>query len=267
MTQPAVSNHLRALEERFGVALLASGGRLTATLAGESLAEHARRVLGEMSSLEAEMARHAEPRGRLVVGASSTLAELLLPRLAVRFSGRYPDVALAVRVADTEETLAGLLAREFEVAIVGRAVEDPRLAGSVVEKDELVAVAAAGDPLAAGEVDPGDLAGRAFVLREEGSATRRAIEEGLGRIGVRPPRVAMELGSNAAVAGAVAAGTGLGVVPERTVEARPGLGRLSVRGLRLSRPFVLAVERGRPLSPATETFVEICGEKPGKKRN
>jgi DNA-binding transcriptional LysR family regulator len=146
-------------------------------------------------------------------------------------------------------------------------VEDPRLAGSVVEKDELVAVAAAGDPLAAGEVDPGDLAGRAFVLREEGSATRRAVEEGLGRIGVRPPRVAMELGSNAAVAGAVAAGTGLGVVPERTVEARPGLGRLSVRGLRLSRPFVLAVERGRPLSPAAETFVEICGEKPGKKRN
>ena len=105
------------------------------------------------------------------------------------------------------------------------------------------------------------------MLREEGSATRRAVEEGLGSFGVGPPRVAMELGSNAAVAGAVAAGAGLGVVPERTVEARPGLGRLSVRGLRLSRPFVLAVERGRPLSPAAEAFVEICGEKAGKGRN
>ncbi len=268
MTQPAVSNHLRALEDRFGLALLVRGGRLRATLAGECLAGHARRVLEDLATLEEEMARHAGPRGRLVVGTSSTPAEVLLPRLAVRFSERYPDVALNVRVADIEETLAALLAREVEVAIVGRAVEGPRLLGRVVEEDELVPVAAVGDPLAEVEVTPADLAGRTFVLREKGSATRRAVEEGLKRAGVGAPQVAMELGSNAAVAGAVAAGAGIGVVPARTVEERPLLERLDVRGLRFSRPFVLVVERDRPLSPAAEALIGICtGSPPGKERS
>ncbi len=185
----------------------------------------------------------------------------MLPRLAVRFSARYPEVALDVRVADTDETLAALLAREVEVAVVGRAVEHLRLVGRVIEEDELVPVVAADDRLASGpdsnSVTAEDLAGRPFVLREEGSATRRAVEEGLRTVGVRP-RVAMELGSNAAVAGAVAAGAGIGVVPARTVASQPAVRPLKVRGLRFRRPFVLVVERGRALSPATEAFVALC---------
>src|SRR5215212_986937 len=73
MTQPAVASHLPGLEGGFGVTLLSRGGRaVRATPAGESLARHVRRVLAEISALETEMARHAGPRGRLVVGASST---------------------------------------------------------------------------------------------------------------------------------------------------------------------------------------------------
>ncbi|MDQ4127856.1 MAG: LysR family transcriptional regulator, partial [Actinomycetota bacterium] len=94
MTQPAVSNHLHALEERFGVALLTRGRPLRATPAGECLAEHARRVLDEVASMEAEMACHTAPHGPLVVGASSTPGELLMPGLATEFSARYLEVAL-----------------------------------------------------------------------------------------------------------------------------------------------------------------------------
>src|ERR671913_2540844 len=85
MTQPAVSNHLHALEERFGVALLARGRPLRATPAGECLAEHARRVLDGVSALEAGMACHAAPRGPLGGGASSTPRGLLMPRLLTEF--------------------------------------------------------------------------------------------------------------------------------------------------------------------------------------
>ncbi|MBA4116066.1 MAG: LysR family transcriptional regulator, partial [Rubrobacter sp.] len=109
MTQPAVSNHLHALEERFGVALLTRGRPLRATPAGECLAEHARRVLDGVSALEAEMARHTAPCGPLVMGASSTPGELLMPGLATEFSARYPDVALELRVYDTDEAIAALL--------------------------------------------------------------------------------------------------------------------------------------------------------------
>ena len=237
---------------------------MRATPAGEHLAGHARRVLGEVAELEEGMARHVGPRGRLAVGVSSTPGELLLPRLAVEFSGRYPEVALDARVADTEETVALLLGREVEVALVGRTIEHPRLVGKLVEEDELVPVAASDDPLVGRPVNAGALDGRRFVLREKGSATRLAVEEGLGKAGLGGAEVAMELGSNAAVAGAVAAGAGIGVIPTRTLGAGALVKRLDVRGVSFSRPFVLLVERGRPLSPAAEAFVEICTQRSGK---
>jgi DNA-binding transcriptional LysR family regulator len=257
MTQPAVSNHLHALEERFGVTLLVRGRRLQPTPAGECLAGHARLVLDDLAILEADVARHAGPRGRLVVGASSTPGELLMPRLAVEFSTHYPDVALDVHIVDTEETLAALLHHDIEVAVVGREVDDPRLVSTVIGQDELVVVVTTDDPLIGTEVGPLDLTDRPFVLREEGSATRRVVEDALAAAGVTP-RVAMELGSNHAVVGAVAAGAGIGVVPAHTVEARSEVSTLEVRGLAFPRPFVLATERNRPLSPAAEAFVEIC---------
>lgn len=260
MTQPAVSNHLHALEERFGVALLTRGRPLRATPAGECLAEHARRVLDGVSALEAEMACHTAPHGPLVVGASSTPGELLMPGLVTEFSARYPDVALELRVYDTDEAIAALLEREIEAAVVGHEVDDARLAGTVVGHDALVTVVAASDRLAGAEISPGDLADRPFVLREQGSGTRQTAEEGLAAAGVRP-RVAMELGSNAAVAGAVAAGAGIGVVPLRTAGTMKEVRRIEVRGLSLSRPFVLLTERGRRLSPAAEAFVANCVRK------
>jgi DNA-binding transcriptional LysR family regulator len=260
MTQPAVSNHLHALEERFGVALLARGRPLRATPAGECLAEHARRVLDGVSTLEAEMACHTAPRGPLVVGASSTPGELLMPRLLTEFSALYPDVALELRVYDTDEAIAALVEREIEAAVVGHEVNDLRLHGTVVGHDVLTPVVATSDRLAGTEVSPEDLADRPFVLRERGSGTRQVAEEGLAAVGVKPS-VAMELGSNAAVAGAVAAGAGIGVVPLRTAGAFKEVRRVEVSGLALSRPFVLLTERGRRLSPAAEAFVATCARK------
>lgn len=259
MTQPAVSNHLHALEERFGVSLVVRGRGLRATPAGECLAGYARRMLEETEKLEAEMARHSAPRGRLLVGASSTPGEFLMPRLAVRFAAEYSQVSLDVHIADTEETLRALLEREVEVAVVGRAVEDRRLESAVIEEDELVPVVAASGGFVEGAdtVDPANPAGWSFVMRERGSATRGIVENRLAAAGITP-RTAMELESNAAVAGAVAAGAGVGVLPARLVDNRRDLRRIPVRGLAFVRPFVLLVERGRPLSPAAEAFVELC---------
>ncbi len=209
------------------------------------------------------MAHYSAPHGRLVVGASTTPGEVLVPHVAAEFSARYPDVMLDVEIADTQETLKALLEREIEVAIVGREVDHPRLDSWPLEQDELVPVVAATDPLAGSEVAPEDLADLPFVMREKGSATRQATEEGLATVGIAP-RVAMELGSNAAVIGAVAEGAGIGVVPTRTLRSEEQVRQLRVRGLSFLRPFVLVIERDRPLSPAAEAFVEASlGERNG----
>jgi LysR family transcriptional regulator, low CO2-responsive transcriptional regulator len=118
-------------------------------------------------------------------------------------------------------------------------------------------VVAASSELAGSELHPNDLAGLPFVMREEGSATRRAAEEALAAAG-QEAKVAMELGSNTAVLAAVAEGAGLvGVVPARQLGDDRRVGRLHVRGLSLRRPFVLLRERGRTLSDAAEAFVAV----------
>ncbi len=257
ITQPAVSNHLHVLEQRFGVTLLTRGRCLKTTPAGECLAGYARRMLEELEALEEEMSRHSAPCGRLLVGASSTPGEVLLPRLAVRYSSEHPEVALDVHIADTAETLRALLARKVEVAVVGREVDEPRVAATVIDQDELVAVVAASRFSAVSEVEPADLMEHPFVMRERGSATREVVEDRLAAAGFEP-NVAMELGSNAAVAGAVAAGAGIGVLPERSLVGQNRLRRLPVRGLAFPRPFVMLVERSRRLSPAAEAFMSLC---------
>ncbi|MBA2441434.1 MAG: LysR family transcriptional regulator [Rubrobacter sp.] len=257
VSQPAVSNHLHSLEAHFGVCLLTRGRHARPTPAGATLAEHGRRVLAELSGLEETMSLHAAPRGRLLVGASTTPGELFLPRLAASFHERYPEVELSLRVADTDETIAALLEREIEVAVIGRTAGLSRLEERVVEEEGLVPIVAAGDPMAGGTVEAEELAGRPFVLREPGSATRHAVETSLAAAGITP-QVAMELGSNATVVGAVAAGAGVGVVPSRLFRRGERVERLYVRGLVFVRPFVLLTERDRPLSPAAEAFVETC---------
>src|SRR5215212_11432474 len=112
MSQPAVSNHLHSLEQRFGVVLLVRDSRIRPTSAGECLARHARRLIEEISELEEDMAHYSAPYGRLIVGASTTPGEVLIPRVAAEFSTRYPDVELDVPIADTEKTIAALLERD-----------------------------------------------------------------------------------------------------------------------------------------------------------
>jgi LysR family transcriptional regulator, transcriptional activator of the cysJI operon len=201
--------------------------------------------------------RRSPAERRLHVGASTTPGEVFLPRAAVEFSERRPDVELDVRIAHTEEIVAALKGREVELAVVGREVDDPDLQGRVLEQDELILVVAASSEMVGSELHPSDLAGMAFVMREEGSATRRAAEEALAAAG-QEARVAMELGSYAAVVAAVAEGEGLvGVVPARQLGDDRRVGRLQVRGLSLRRPFVLLTERGRTLSDAAEAFAAV----------
>lgn len=257
MSQPAVSNHLHSLEKRFGVVLLVRDSRMLPTPAGECLARHAQRVVKEISELEEDMAYYSAPYGRLIVGASTTPGEVLLPHVAAEFSTRYPNVELDVPIAYTEKTIAALLEREIEVAVVGRQVDDPRLRSIAIEQDELTLIVAASDVLSSSEATLEDLRERTFVMREEGSATRQAAEEALAEAGV-VLRVAMELGSNGAVVGAVAEGAGIGVVPTRTLSSEQPVKPLHVQGLSFMRPFVLVVERNRKLSPSAEAFVSMC---------
>jgi aminoethylphosphonate catabolism LysR family transcriptional regulator len=213
VSQPAVSMHVRALEESYGVELLTRGRPGVATTElGAALLDTTR----PMFSLEAEAAELLQRatallRGRLRVGADGPF--LIVPVLAA-FRRAHPHVALTLALGNSSEVLRDLLDGRTDVAAFSDRVEDPRLFAVAAAKSAQVVIVAREHPWAARRgVRLRDLHGAPMVMREEGSVTRRAIEAALDRAAVTP-EVVMELGSREAVNEAVAAGIGAGVVIE-----------------------------------------------------
>src|SRR5581483_9045501 len=107
LTQPAVSIQVKRLESRLGLALMERRGRrLTLTDAGAVVYDYARRIFGLVEELERDLAdRQALRHGRLVVGASTTVGEYLLPEVLGRYRERFPGTELTLTIANTAHVI------------------------------------------------------------------------------------------------------------------------------------------------------------------
>ena len=265
ISQPAVSAQVALLERRYGQALverLPRGLRLTE--AGVVMVEYAERIFG----LAEEMVVVLDDlrglrRGHLTVGASSTIGEYVLPPLIGRFKALHPDVAVAVRVANTERILAEVRSRQLDLGFVGGPPTGDALIAVAFDRDEIVPLASPDHPLAGrGEVGLGDLAAAALVAREPGSATRATAEASLRAAGLAP-RLAMELGSNEAVKRAVRAGLGVGLLSRRAADSELAAGHLVVLDVptwHCHRALYAVHRRDRRLTAAELAFLELARE-------
>lgn len=251
VTQPAVSAQMRSLTDHFGMALVERvGNEWCPTAAGERLLEHAHTVLEDLDGLEEELAGLRDrPAGPLHLVASTVPGEFIVPRLIKAFGDRFPDVRLSVDVADTGTAVAELLARRYDAALVGDEARDDRLASEEIAADSVVLVAPTDHPLAGrGSVPLDELTEHPFVLREQGSGTRAAVERALEGAGLPADelQVALELGSTKAIGRAVAAGVGLSFLSCFAVAGADDLVVVDVEGLEITRSLCFAVERSRP---------------------
>lgn len=263
VSQPAVSAQVRELERALGVQLLERDRRRgpRPTPEGERVLSHVERILAALEDLSREAAELREGQaGRLVVGASTTVGEYLLPEVIGRYRSAHPGVELRAEIANTARVVERVRSGEIDLAFVGEEVDDPALETLPFAQDEIVAVASAKHPLAARRsVRPADLAEADLIAREAGSATRRTAETCLGRLGVRP-RVVMELGSNEAVKQVVLRGLGVGLLSRRAVAAEVRGRRLRVlriAGFRCIRTLSVVHRRGKALTRAEEAFLAM----------
>ncbi|MEO7330748.1 MAG: LysR substrate-binding domain-containing protein [Minicystis sp.] len=213
VSQPAVSMQVRALEEAYGVELLARGRRGVApTELGVALLEATRPIF----ALEAEAAELLRQAGALLGGHLRVGADapfLVVPLLAA-FRKSHPQVALSLSLGNSSQVLRDLLDGRCEVAVLSDRADDRRLFAVAASKSRQVVVVAQGHPWAGKRgLRLRDLEGAPMVTREQGSATRRSFEAALRAAKVKPS-IVMELGSREAVQEAVAAGLGAGVVIE-----------------------------------------------------
>ena len=262
IAQPAISVHIRNLERFYETALVErSGRRVRPTAAGELTAAYARRILGLVDEFGQALAALEGLRGgRLVVGASATVAETWLPTILGRFRRAHPAVALEVRLGNSEHILRDVRERALSFGIIGRQADDPSLLIRPVFEDRLELFAAADSRLAgAAELHLTDLTNETFVLREPGSATREAVLGCMRTVGFAPSDE-VQLGSNEAVKRAVAAGLGIGVLSVRTLDVDLRAGDVAIVpciNWDCRRQFWLVNRADRILSRAEQAFLAL----------
>ena len=262
ISQPAVSKQIAEFEQALGVRLLdrlPRGCRLTE--AGRLLADYA----GRWRTIEDDAARAIEEyrgikRGRLAVGASLTIGGYLLPAVVADFHRRFADVEIRLEIANTERIRRSLLDGAIDIGLTEGPLESAALDSTVFFQDELVAIAPAGHALLKRHnVTVRELCREPFLLREEGSGTRAAVERALHRHGIELVPL-LSLASPEAIKQAVAAGMGLSIVSQLIVELelRAGiLGVIPLKDLTIRRALHWQRARGRSLSPAALQFLDV----------
>jgi DNA-binding transcriptional LysR family regulator len=276
LTQPTVSEHVRALEDELGVQLLDRLGRgATPTPAGQLLLAYARRMLTLSREAHQALERfQGRMSGELVVGGSTIPGEYVLPALVGQFKAKYPDISISLLIGSTRQVSDWLDEGRVEVGVVGARPAARTLAARELMADELVVVVAATHPWARrGTITLADLQTEPMVVRERGSGSRDAVEHALHEAGIAPAtlRVVGEMGSTQAVKQAVRAGVGIALISRRAVEDECRAGLLAcvkVKDLRVARAFYLVTHRDRTRSPLAEAFVEFIesqsAEEPSK---
>ncbi|MFB6568902.1 LysR substrate-binding domain-containing protein [Streptomyces noursei] len=260
ISQPSASRRLSTLERGLGLVLLdrtRRGSRLT--LAGQVVTGHARSVLAELDDLLTGAGKLRDRReAELRVAASLTIAEYLLPTWISELRSRRPELYIGLHVTNSEHVPELVEAGEADIGFI----EGPRLSRVMstrqVAEDRLVVVVDPGHPWARRRepLSARELSRTPLVLRESGSGTRQTLDRALHLAGCDRARPLVELGSTAAVRGAVIAGTGPSVLSELAVRGDIVEGRLTgveVAGVDLTRDLRAVWPTGRRLvGPAAE---------------
>jgi len=253
LSQPAVSQQIHALEEELGTTLFdRSGNRVQLTAAGSVLLKYARRSAQLAAEALQALARvQGEPRGELRLGASTTVAQYILPRMLGAFQKQYPLVTLSVTSGNTEHIVAMLLKGEIAMGIIEGPASSRELRKRRFLEDRMVLIVPKGHPWAAlREIPLQSLVEAPLLMREAGSGSRRVVELALKRSGLklRQLHVAMDLDSTEAIVSGVEAGLGVGFVSQWAIGKEVRLGTLKpvhVEGLEIVRDLTL-VERSGP---------------------
>ena len=250
MTQPAVTHQIRQLEEELNARLFdRSNNRISLTVAGEQVMQYAQQIIGlygEMS--ESVKVLTGDRAGLITIGASTTIAEYMLPGLLGDFRQHFPDVQIRLRVANTDAIVALVADNTIDLGVVEGEVDNQLLRVERCQQDEMQLIVPLGHPLAElPNVEPLMLTAYPFIHREDGSGTRQVVEKYLSDHGVdehalnRP----FELGSTEAIKSAVQAGMGITIVSGATVSRELALCQLVARPLNppLLRPFYFVRQR------------------------
>jgi DNA-binding transcriptional LysR family regulator len=231
ISQPAVSQQIRALEREVGATLLdRSGRRATLTERGAMVHRYAQRMLALSDEFQRELSDgDGELTGSLVVGSSTGLGEHVLPLLLGGFRDEHRSVQVSLRIETTATVIDRVLGRELELGVVGAARAHRALVYEPFLRDRVILAVPGGHRFAGRTVELAELVREPLIVMQSGAGVRTVIDEELRRAGVRPRdlNVAMELGLQESAKAAVEAGYGVSFLSQLAVERELRLGTLA----------------------------------------
>lgn len=265
MTQPAVTFQIRQLEEQFETRLFdRAHNRVTLTDAGKRVFEYAENIFEQYAEMENAIREiTGDISGSLVIGASTTVAEYMLPALLGDFKQQNPEVKMRLQVNNTDGIVSMVENNTIDLGVVEGPVNNKHLQVEVCRKDQLVAIVAPNHPLASRKkVSLSDVMKHPFICREVGSGTREVISEKLKAAGLERQSVsnALELGSPEAIKGAVEAGMGVSILSSVSVNKEIELGTLVAIPIspKIQRNFSFVRQRNKFRAPAMEELLEFA---------
>ncbi|MCK5359650.1 MAG: LysR family transcriptional regulator [Gammaproteobacteria bacterium] len=268
MTQPAVTFQVRQLEEYFNTRLFdRTHNRISLTDVGEKVFVYSEQILGLYREMDNDIRTlTGEIIGVLVIGASTTVAEYMLPRLLGEFQVLFPDVKLRLRVSNSLGIVHMIENNDIDVGIVESPVGNKSLSVEACWQDNLVVIVSPDHPLADKEtIHVSELKKYPFVSREEGSGTRSVLCDYLEEndMTMNDMNLSMEFGSPEAIKNAVESGLGISVVSETTLVKELKLNTLKAVKIDppLHRPFSLVHQRQKFRIRAMQEFLNFANER------
>jgi len=219
LSQPAVSHQIALLEQEVGATLLNRARRVSLTVAGEVFLEEARRILGAVERAHERMQEVARGAvGRIRLGATATPGLYLLPMLLATYRNEHASYDLRFEIGPIHVIAERVARNDLDMAIVAGALPSGELQTRSLSRDDFTIIAPPGSALTrARSVKPNQLDAETWLLREEGSDTRRQLTGWWHRHRLAPTRT-MTFDSPDAVKRAVMAGLGIAMVSRLTVE-------------------------------------------------
>lgn len=271
ISQPAVSNQIRAFEEKLGVKLLFRKGKgFALTMEGETVYRHTLLILDEWSELIREIGGSERlMNGKVHIGASHIPGEYLLPIFLASFRNIYPDVKFKLSIGDSLEMAEKVLTHEVDFAVVGAIFDTEKLTSEFWLKDELACVVSCDHAKGLGlsqSIELNKLKDYPMIIRETGSGHRRAFEEALTKCGLdlNDLNIVLEVGSTEAVKNAVRSGIGYSFLSKHALESgeKQGVAWLNVDDFTLERGFYLLTRRNKSLTViANECYQYLANQK------
>lgn len=268
LTQPAISFQIQTLEQYYQTMLFDRVNRhVKLTEAGELLLEYALSMNDLQSQLERKMQQlTGHVKGTLMIGASRTVGEYIMPYIICAFKNEYTDVDITLEIYNTKHVEELVLSNHLDIGLVESQVKHDELMFQSILEDELVVVVPTTHPWAEREeVTLDELAGEPFIIREPGSGSRLVFEQALidAEFDVESLNIIMEIGNITAIKSAIISGLGISVMSKwaaRDMVEGKMASIVRIKDLKMPRRFNILLNENHFESEACSHFIHYLAE-------